>query len=39
MEPGLAKCYPMLKTYLGQGIDNPTATRSLDLTVRGFPDR
>jgi hypothetical protein len=36
MEPGLAKRYPMLRTYLGQGVDNPTATVRFDLTVRGF---
>ena len=36
MGPASPKRYPMLKTYLGQGIDNPTATVRFDLTVRGF---
>jgi hypothetical protein len=36
MEPGLAKRFPMFKTYLGQGIDNPSATARLDITSRGF---
>lgn len=36
MEAGLAERYPQFRTYLGQGIDDPTATLRFDLTHLGF---
>ena len=36
MEPGLAARFPGIKTFSGQGIDDPTATIKIDFTELGF---
>jgi len=36
MAPELAKVYTSIKTFTGQGIDDPTATIKLDWTMYGF---
>jgi hypothetical protein len=36
MEPGLARQFPEIKTYRGQGVEDPTATTRLGWTSAGF---
>ncbi len=36
MEPALAAKFPQIKSYTGQGIDNPSSTIRFDITQLGF---
>ncbi len=36
IEPGLAAAAPWIKTYSGQGLNDPTSTIRIDLTTLGF---
>ncbi|MEO5967450.1 MAG: hypothetical protein ABIP68_05395, partial [Ferruginibacter sp.] len=36
IHPALAENYPLIKTYTGRGIDDPSALIKLDVTPLGF---